>query len=258
MLDASPPPNRIQRFFTPLLERNPSGIDWLPPLLRATPAAEERLGGLIEDAGSLDANLTLPALEGRRTAFRYPVAAPPGLSRWLVDHPARLTWADGGKLKPEVRLLRRALVLDEPPGSRAKAQSRARDLIPVRSAFSEEWWRFEETFWPDMVLKSSRLALTFVAAERTLDPVSEWYPQRSVLVRALEAAERLADERRWGTIVLSEVPIAGASDAALRDALAEAAPHRTEAERAQLADAYLGNLTWDRAATAVAPVLAPR
>jgi hypothetical protein len=246
----------IQQFFTPLLERNPSGIDWLPPLLRATPAGEERLGALIDDLGSLDANLTLPALEGRRTAFQYPVAAPSALSHWLIDHPEALTWPCDAELKPEVALLRRALVLDEPSGSRVRAQERARDLIPVRSAFSEEWWRFEETFWPDVVLMSDRLALTVVGTEDTLEPVSAWYPQRSVLVRALEAAERLADERRWGTIVLSEVPLTAASDAALRDALPLAAPHRTAAERAQLADAYLGNLTWAQAGAAVAPVLA--
>jgi hypothetical protein len=249
---------RIQQFFTPLLERNPSGLDWLPPLLRATPLGEERLEALIDDAGSLDANLTLPALEGRRTAFQYPVAAPPSLNHWLIDHPEALVWPPDVELKPEVALLRRALVCDKPPGSRERAQSRARDLVPIRSAFAAEWWRFEETFWPDLLLMSDRLALTFVAAEQALDPVSEWFPQRSVLVRALEAAERLADERRWGTIVLSDVPLAAATETALRDALPGAAPHRTAAERDALAHGYLGNITWDRAAQAVAPVPAPR
>lgn len=258
MADADSSRARSQRFFTPLLERNPSGIDWLPLLLRATPGAEARLGELVDDAGSLDANLTFPALEGRRTAFGYPVAAPQGLSLWLIDNAHRLTWPAGAALKPEVELLRRALVLDDPPGSRARAQGRARDLVPVRSAFAEEWWRFEETFAPDLVLKSDRLALTVVAAGDRLEPVSDWYPQRSVLVRALEAAEHLADERSWGALIISDAPLPEATEEAVRTSLRDAAPHRTEAERAELADGYLGNLTWEQAAAAVAPVLAPR
>lgn len=251
---------RIKEFFIPLLERNPSGVDWLPVLLRATAAGERRFGELVDEPGSLDANLTLPALEGRRTCFQYPVAPPDGLVAWFIDHPEALRWPSGVELSPEARLLRRALLYDDPPGSRAKAQSRARDLMQVRSAFAHEWWRFEELHRPDLLLTTNRLVLSFVAAEDALPAVTDWYPRRSVLHRALEAAERLAragdenqPERAWGTIVLCTAPLAQATTAALDESLPGGAPHRDEAGRAALAAGYLGALTWEDAAAAVAP-----
>jgi hypothetical protein len=256
---------RIKEFFIPLLERNPSGSDWLPPLLQATPAGTIHLGELADDPSWLHANLTMPALEGRRTCFQYPVAPPPELVLWFIDHPEALRWPPGAEHSPEARLLRRALLYDEPPGARRKAQERARELMRVRSAFAHEWWRFEELHAPDLVLMTDPLVLTFVAASDELPAVSAWYPQRSVLHRALEAAERLAQpgdenrpERAWGTIVLSDVPLPEASAAGLRHSLPAGAPHRDEAGRAELAAGYLGALTWAQAAAAVAPAMAQR
>jgi hypothetical protein len=110
------------------------------------------------------------------------------------------------------------------------------------------------------VLITDRLVLTFAAAERAVDPVSPWYPERTVLVRALEAAERLAapDGRAWGTVLLAPCPLADGTPDALAESLPAGAPHRAVSDRAALAAGYLGQLTWEAAEAAVAPVLAAR
>lgn len=241
---------QAQELFEPLLKRNPSGSEWLPRLLCATPH-HERLGGAAAEPGALHANFTVPGLEGRRACFMYPVAPPPGLVAWQIEHPDRLSWAEGESRSPEARVLRRALLRDEPPGARGRAQRRARELAPVRSAFAEEWWRFEETFRPDCLLMSDRIVVVVVAAGAELPAASPWYPPRSVLVRGLEAAWRLAGQRAWGALVLADVPLPEAEDAAVQASLPGAAPHLDASERAELAGGYLGHLTWERAAQAV-------
>jgi hypothetical protein len=250
---AGRPSSPVEEFFEPLLQRSPGGGAWLPALLQAVPHGNARLGELALEPGYIDGALTVPGLGGRRTCFHRPVAPPPALIEWFLEHPERLSWPrSAGQLSSEARRLRRALVRDEPPGARARAQSRARELASIRSAFAHEWWRFEETFEPDCLLITDRLALSFVGASERLEPVSDWYPERHVLHRALEAARVLADDRAWGTIVLSPTPLPDATEKALRGSLAAGTPHLDAMAREQLAAGYLGNLTWKQAEAAVA------
>ncbi len=239
-----------RRCFEPVLAEAPSGWGWLPRLLAAAPLGPARLGELTENPGWLHGDLTLPALEGRRTCFEYPVAPPDRLVDWFIDHPDRLTWPADAPPSGAEEVLRRALVLDDPPGSRARAQARAREIAPRRSAFAREWWRFEETYEPDCLLAGDRLVIVIVAAADRLVPVTPWYPPRSTLVRGLETATRLADERQWGALLLSETPIEVAP-ATLADPAQ--APHLSPAERDALAAGYLGNLTWEQAGALLTP-----
>jgi hypothetical protein len=144
------------------------------------------------------------------------------------------------------------VLYDDPPGAQAKAQERARELIATRSSWSREWWRFEDPTRLECVLMTDRLALT-VEEERTEPwaPATDWYPIRSRLVHNLEAARQLADGHLWGSLIISEEPLAQASDEHLERILAEGAPHCSADELAELRDAYLGNLTWKAAWTAV-------
>jgi hypothetical protein len=148
--------------------------------------------------------------------------------------------------------LRRVLVDDDPPGARARAQERAHDLLARSSGLTPAWWRFEELMKLDCVLITERLVVT-VEVERTggLPPATAWYPQRSQLVRNLEAARHLADGKRFASLVLSQRPLPQAANEHLERTLPEAAPHLDERERRELHDAYLGNLTWDEACDAV-------
>ena len=248
---------RVERFFAPLLARDASGRGWFSDLLMATPHGRARLGALAEAPGWLVTPLAVPTADGRLGAFAYQAPPPRELLRWYVEHPEQLVWPRDAPLTREATVLRRALLGDDPPGSQAKAQDRARELIGSRPPFASAWWRFEGMAALDCVLVSDRLVVTIAAADAP-EPVTDWYPQRSRLVRTLEAARQLAEGegRRWASVLISERPLAEGTDARLEQTLAEAAPHLTPEERAELASAYLGNLTWAAAQDAVAPWLA--
>jgi hypothetical protein len=238
----------VVSLLTPLLERDPGGRSWLPALLQAAPRGVEALGELADDPGYLSISLSVRGVSGQMACFAQPVSPPREVLAWYVDHPDRLTWPPGAELTPEATVLRRALIHDQPPGARPRAQERARELMSERSVLSKEWWRFEERAELDCVLMTNRLVLVVEAAfDGGHGPVSNWYPARTQLVRDLEAARALASEgRRWAALLLGEGP----SEA---EGLEAAAPHLDEAGRRELRDAYLGALSWEAAAGAVAP-----
>lgn len=242
-----------QSFFTPLLERDSSGRVWLPQLLRAAPRSMGRLGAdLVDEPGSLSMSLSVRGVSGALGAFEYPLAPPRELVSWVLEHPESLTWVDEPDASPQRLRLRRALLLDDPPGSRAKAQARALELMGSRSVLSREWWRFEDLATIDCLLMTDRLVLTVVTdATDPRAPITPWFPGRPQIVRAIEAARELAADRAWGCLMLSAEPIQLGAELFGEPALAEAAPHLSPAERVELGDAYLGNLTWSAARAAI-------
>jgi hypothetical protein len=243
----------VEPFFTTLLRRDAAGASWLPALLAATPYAE-RLDELVEAPGWLQTQLAVPGASGRLACLEYPAAASKRLLAWYIDHPDRLVWppAAEANLSAEAVRLRRVLIDDDPPGTRSRAQERAHDLLTRSSGLTPAWWRFEELTTLDCVLITERLVVT-IQAERSggQPPATPWYPQRPQIVRNLEAARHLADGKRFASIVLSQRPLLDVSDEHLEAILPEAAPHLDELERRELRDAYLGNLTWDKARDAV-------
>lgn len=249
---ADPTEARVERFFSALLRRDAAGGSWLSALLAATPYGRARLGELVDAPGWLVTPLAVPTATGRLGAFGYQAAPGRELLRWYVEHPDRLIWPPEADLNPATDALRRALLRDDPPGSQAKAQDRARELILTRPPFSSAWWLFEGMADLDCVLISNRMVVTIDAVEgETPEPATAWYPPRSRLVRMLEAAKALAEHRRFASILISPRPLPEGSAEHLQRTLADAAPHLDAAERAELQAGYLGNLTWEAAEAAV-------
>jgi hypothetical protein len=168
---------RVQLFFGALFSRDPSGRNWLPALLAATPNGRSVLGELVDAPGSLLSSLSVRGAGGRLACFEYPAAPPRELLEWFIEHPGELVWPPGAELSPETVRLRRALLCDDPPGARARAQARARELLATRSPFSREWWRFEGVTQLDCVLITDRLVVT-VEGKRTepLSPATDLVP----------------------------------------------------------------------------------
>ncbi len=243
---------RAQPFFTRLLTQDASGRSWLSALLAASPHGAQRLGELVEAPGWLVTPLAVRTVNGRLACFDFPVAPSRELLAWFIDHPSELVWPDHSELSRETTILRRALLRDDPPGSQERAQERARDLLAARPPLSQDWWRFEGTAKPDCVLITDRLVIT-VAGKRTepLAPATDWYPARSELVRTMEAARELAQDKRWASLLLTDAPLAEGSDEHLGRALPQAAPHLDDAGREELRASYLGNITWREACAAV-------
>jgi hypothetical protein len=242
----------VQPFFERLFGQDPSGVSWLGPLLQATPLAGHRLGELAQQPGWLETPLAVRGTRGRLACFDYLAAPSPRLLRWYIDHPHELTWPEGEEGSEHSNRLRRALLYDDPPGSQVRAQERARDLLRTRSALSREWWRFEEVTTLDCVLITDRLVITVEAqAGPTLSAATPWYPKRPALARTTEAAKHIAQDRAWASLLLSDEPIEAARAPNFAHSLTHAAPHLDSDDRLDLANAYLGNLTWDAAREAL-------
>ena len=234
-----------------LVMRDASGRTWLPALLAATDGAASRLDALDGQPGWLHTSLAVRGHSGRLACFEYPVAPSPDLLLWLVEHPEVLV-AQPSDRPPGTARLRNALFHDEPPGARARAQERARERARTASPFTSEWWRFEAPGLLDCVLITERLVVTVqTRGGGPLPPATPWYPQRTVLARTIEAARQIAQDRAWACLLLCDVAGPDGARDAVAASLAAGAPHLDDAERHELARAYLGELTVADARAAV-------
>jgi hypothetical protein len=251
------PRARVEAFFDPLLARDSGGGSWLPALLAATPHGRERLGELVDDPGWLEVILSVATADGPRGAFTYPALPTRELLAWYVDHPEALARPQETGLTVEATRLHQALFDDDPPGTRSRAQERARELLGRANSGAPAWWRFEQAGTLHGALITDRLVLTVLGAGPDgIGAATPWFPQRSELVRDLEGARRLADgAKSWATVLISDETLAEGTDAAVAAAIAAGAPHLDAPGRAELQRAYLGNLTWAQAAAASSPPL---
>ena len=242
----------VQPFFESLIARD-DGESWLGPSLKATPHGRSVFGDVLDAAGTLPATLTAPRPKtGVRQCFEFGVAPPRALLVWLIRNPDELVWPKGQTYSEEATRKRQCLVLNKPAGTRAEVQAVAMRLAETRPTTAREWWRFEGTSMIDCVLMTERLALMIEGKRKELiSAATDWYPKRSQLVRNLEAAKQLAAGRVWGSLLMSETPIAAGSDAGLDAVMDDSAPHLTPDERRELYAHYLGNVTWQRARDAV-------
>ena len=248
---------RVQPFFGALIASDPFGTSWLSKLLAATPKGAAVLGDLLDDPGTLLSPITSLNDKGGLGCFEYPVPPPRDLLAWFVEHPGELVWPKRQGFSAETRRLRRALIDDDPAGSRQEMQEHARTLVATWPRGTREWWRSEGTTMLDCALITDRLVVT-IEGKRTepLSPATDWYPKRSQLVRNLEAAKQLAHGRRWASLLISETPVIEGTDSHLDAGLPHSAPHLHAADRAQLHAAYLGNLSGNWPAMQLASTLA--
>jgi hypothetical protein len=248
---AGAPPTPAEDLFTPLLRRNAAGAGWLRELLGAAPGAEAALGELAQQPGWLQTALAVRGARERLACFEYPAVPSPEWLTWMIDHPDALTVPDEQPgVSDATRRLRAALVEDDPPGARARAQDQAHKWIRRGSRFTQEWWRLEPTGMLDAILITDRLVVTVLDRGRgPLRPATPWFPQRSMLVRTLEAARQAAPDRAWATLLLSAEPEpeADGDRDTFAASLAQAAPHLAPDDREALARAYLGELTYTQA-----------
>jgi hypothetical protein len=241
-----------------LFTRDAGGRSWLPSLLDACDGARAHLGEFVDDPGYLEVPLAVRAQTGMLACFSYPAAPTRQLLGWYVDHPEALTRSTEAESLPptsaETKLLRRALLDDDPPGSQVRAQNRAHVLMGSSPPRLPIWWRFEEPGRLDCVLATDQLFVSITApCERGgLRPATPWYPQRSELVRDLESARRLADGRAFAGLLICDggPPAEVADEAAIAATIAAGTPHLAAAGRDDLRNGYLGCLSWAQIAAA--------
>src|SRR5208337_3514518 len=103
-----------------------------------------------------------------------------------------------------------------------------------------QWWAFEGPTSVDCFLETSDMLL-LIEGKRTdtVATYTDWCSVRHQIARNLEAAQSLANGKRYGVIVAAEKHIDVSSEEIKRGL-----PHMNQSERAFLAGHYLGCITW--------------
>jgi hypothetical protein len=237
---------RVQPVFGAALERDHTGADWLPRLLQMA-GAERALGSIARDPGPLSRELLKPSTSKKSPSACFEVQVHPDrrLLAWCVEHPQSLRLPGESAKSSDQK--RRALISDDPTGSRTAAQEEARLAVAQKPLHASTWCRFERSTEVDCVLSTDRLVLCLEG--KRLERHSRkttWLAARNQVARNLEAAWRIAViHRAFAVLVCVEHtgdPVADPDY--VREHLASASPHLFPAERDALADAYLGQLTW--------------
>lgn len=239
---------RVQPVFGAALERDPTGADWLPALLAAA-GGRGSLGALADHPGLLGPVTVEPSPSRKADLACFEVQVLPDrrLLSWCVEHPEQLKPPSASEDPEETERLRRSLICDDPPGSRPDVQRRASECVDTAPVDYRAWWRFERQTEVDCVLATDRLVVCIEGKRgERLQRSTTWLAGRNQAARNLEAAWRVAGAKRaFAVLVCVEDPNDPVADPAfVRKSLKVSSPHLSTAERAALADAYLGQLTW--------------
>lgn len=237
---------RVVPVFDALLDRDSTGRSWLPALLQLGSRAAGRVWRI--PPGSLVAGH--PRWWGKKERRLDP---PKVLLRWLVENLSAPT-SDALWGSPATREKREQLVARHP-----EAIAEALRLLdgPRRSRC---WYVLEGQSRPDACLETQTLLLVIEGkrTEREATAVTTWMPQRSQMLRHMDAAWELRSGRQVLGLMIVEGQ--GGSDATapsdywlkqadgqvIDPALNASLPHRTPGERKEIADGFLGVTTWQQ------------
>ena len=226
---------RVAPFFTRLLMRDPSGVSWLPKLLKLP----EPSTGSVDVRGA-----TVPL----RTCAWWPaerqLPAPAKLLEWLVDNlpddvalegdeRQRLRAGDGGTRKTALERLR----------------ARASDDI------TRAWYVFEGPTSVDAYLETEDLVVLVEGKRTESGPTTHttYMPVRHQMLRNIDAAWDGRGDRDVAAFFIVEGAAGGAvspewqqhaETTISRGALEESLPHRSADERSAIAASFLGVTTW--------------
>jgi hypothetical protein len=236
---------RVVPVFDQLFDRDPTGKDWLPYLLRAGSRAEE--AGTFSPPGLL--------IQGHRRSWgknERRLAPPRSLLEWLVDNITEEQVEKSGDKEP-ARSRRLAL-------ARRQTTAIAAAMNGLESGnWRRQWYTLEGESAPDAFLETNNIVLV-VEGKRTesyCTTKTKWMPRRSQLLRHMDAATEIAGERQvYGLLLvegaepnplnLSEYWRREAGAQVGRDLLEQSLPHRSPGARKTLAENVLGALTWQR------------
>jgi len=255
---------RVRPVFQALMQRDPTGADWLPRLLGLAGHECELAANLASDPGVLLPSVTEkrcykdPVL--RRKPYNIPgiwlevcfekrTHPPARFLRWLVRHPDHMTWPESGKGRrrrfgARTQRLREELFGYHGPEAQNNAMTMALDALESRGAARSwrKWWAFEGYTDVDCWLETDQLLL-FVEGKRT-EPISEsidFYPHRNQVLRNLEAAAEHCSEKEYAVMVIAEEALADPSPQEIELGL----PHLSSLERGEMMRHYLGCVLWE-------------
>lgn len=236
---------RVAPVFDCLFKQDAKGRDWLPYLLSIGSRAKKacipsKPGLLVPDHRRYWGNTE------RR------LAPPQSLLKWLAQNITEEQVERSGDTGP-VRSCRLALAQREP-------STVAAALKEIESgARTRKWYILEGESAPDAFLETNRIILV-VEGKRTESSCTtrtKWMPRRSQLLRHMDAATEVAEDRKvFGLLLVegsapdslqpSEYWRREADSQVESELIAKSLPHRSQSERDLLAQNVLGAATWQR------------
>lgn len=256
---------RVWPVFQPLLQRDPSGLTWLPAILGLVESRVPALAPVRQGLTPL-----LPALLQKRiirekflnqfggygiqmeACFEWSIPPSERFLRWLIEHPERMTWPNRGKARfsDHPQAMREDLFGRHGAQRQARAQQAALHELETKGAARAhgKWWSFEGTTSVDCYLETGNMVLLIEGKRtETLSSSVNWYPERNQLVRNLEVAQEMAGDKYFGVLVIAETPIGRFHPQVIRASL----PHFSAEGQQALMTHYLGCLTWRQVCQAV-------
>jgi len=236
---------RVVPVFDHLYERDPTGRDWLSYLLSVGSRAKHV--DVPTDPGLLLA-------EHRRTwGHAEKRLAPP---RALLEYLIRNVTSDSVERSGDKGLLlsrRRALAARDPDMTAAALKG-----LDGRT-WNRRWYALEGESCPDAFFETKNVILVVEGkrTESSCTTKTKWMPQRSQLLRHMDAATEIAAGRQvYGLLMVEgrepdprQVPQFWLDevDAQVADDLLDSSlPHRTAEEKNTIAAGVLGAITWQR------------
>jgi hypothetical protein len=232
---------RVAPVFNKLLERDPTGRDWLTRLLRLP----ERFDGV--EVPLRDTPTEIVAHEWHPKERIIP---PPGaLLRWLVERdPAQ--WPPEFRESATTGIPKRDLLLA------GDADTRREALQLLEVAPERAWYVLEGPTHVDAYIETANLVVVIEGKRTEPAPTTrtKWMETRHQMLRNLDAVWD-SGKRACGFFVVeaardsSAVPQKWqefACETVSADALAGSLPHRSDDERDAIANAFLGVTTWQR------------
>jgi hypothetical protein len=259
---------RVWPIFNYLLHRDPTGMTWLPDLLRLGDhrniTCHHAPGELLKDPSTFTRPIPrnmrgilgehgCAALGRLRLAFEADFAPPKAFLSWLLQNPRSLIWPES---RPGVRMAygkttqakREALI-----GGDVDVRAEALNLLAIHGTepSPRAWWAFEGWTNVDCWLETDRLIL-FIEGKRTeqISAATAWFPARNQIVRNIEVAAQYAEARakEFAVMLCAESHLA-MDDRSFNSSL----PHLSASEQQKLRSRFLGCVTWSQVRDALCP-----
>jgi hypothetical protein len=244
--------------FTALIERDPTGRSWLPALLELCPRHDRLPAGVRAEPGELLPELVATRLYKDKVlgeveilhCFERRVPPPAGFLRWLILNSEKMSWPKNAGTSEETLRRRRELCGDD-VDLREASRREALALLEERGASGSDkkWWAFEGFTEVDCWLETEHLVL-LVEGKRheSLSAATAWYPARNQLVRNLEVAGYYVGAKDAFVLLATEEAVPELTS----ETLIASTPHMNDTDREPLTERYLGQVTWQSLADALA------
>lgn len=243
---------RVRPFFQQLLQRDPSGREWLPKLLLAAEPRTPLALRLAKNPGVLSTHVrSKRGHKGCLLEECFEASTPPSkrFLTWLVEHPEHLTWPETHGIRvvfgESTQVWREKLTGKRGKEAQRQAIREALAQINAKGASGSKmkWWAFEGFTEVDCRLETEKLVL-FVEGKR-LDTVSKktsWHEGRNQLIRNLEVAKEQSGGKEFAVLLMAEE-----ITTITPDEITRSLPHLLGVERADLMSHFLGCVLWRQA-----------